>query len=165
MGSCRAQIPLHRKPAFRVGTVILYLLSYWRIKIQELEYKDMFAMIWLYWNQVFCNILSQYIRDYYVDIDCHQNFGTWCCTDHPPSILCYLYHAFSYIQYINQKKKCSNFFIITNLIHKFLVHLHKLHEIKFLYMFRAHSAHQQEVNDANCINIKVVMLYYNKGWY
>jgi hypothetical protein len=44
----------------------------------------------------------------------------------------------------------KNFFIITNLIHKFLVHSHKLHEIKFLYMFRAQSAHHQEVNDANC---------------
>ena len=43
-----------------------------------------------------------------------------------------------------------NFFIITNLIHKFLVHSHKLHKIKFLYMFRAQSAHDQEVNDANC---------------
>jgi hypothetical protein len=43
-----------------------------------------------------------------------------------------------------------NFFIITNLIHKFLVHSHKLHKIKFLYMFRAQSAHYQEVNDANC---------------
>jgi hypothetical protein len=42
------------------------------------------------------------------------------------------------------------FFIITNLIHKFLVHLHKLHEIKFLYMFRAQSANHQEVNNANC---------------
>ena len=44
----------------------------------------------------------------------------------------------------------SNFFIITNLIHKFLVHSHKLHKIKFLYTFRAQSAHHQEVNDANC---------------
>jgi len=42
------------------------------------------------------------------------------------------------------------FFIITNLIHKFLVHSHKLHEIKFHYMFRAQSAHHQEANDANC---------------
>ena len=43
-----------------------------------------------------------------------------------------------------------NFYIITNLIHNFLVHSHKLHSIKFLYMFRAQSAHHQEVNDANC---------------
>jgi hypothetical protein len=41
-----------------------------------------------------------------------------------------------------------NSFIITNLIHKFLVHSHKLHKIKFLYVFRAQSAHHQEV-DAN----------------
>ena len=27
---------------------------------------------------------------------------------------------------------------------------HKLHKIKFLYMFRAQSANHQEVNDANC---------------
>ena len=44
----------------------------------------------------------------------------------------------------------ETFFIITNLIHKFLVHSHKLRKIKFLYMFRAQSAHHQEVNDANC---------------
>jgi len=44
------------------------------------------------------------------------------------------------------------FFIITNLIHKFLVHSQKLHKIIFLYMFRAQSTHQQEVNDANCTN-------------
>jgi len=43
-----------------------------------------------------------------------------------------------------------NIFIITNLIHKFLVHLHKLYKIKFLYIFRAQSARHQEVNDANC---------------
>jgi len=36
------------------------------------------------------------------------------------------------------------------LVHKFLVHSHKLHKIKFLYVFRAQSAHYQEVNDANC---------------
>jgi hypothetical protein len=43
-----------------------------------------------------------------------------------------------------------NFFIITNLIHKFLVHSHKLHKIKFLYMFQAQSAHHKEVDDVNC---------------
>ena len=43
-----------------------------------------------------------------------------------------------------------NFFIITNFIHKLLVHSHKLHKIKFLYIFRAQSAHHQEVNDADC---------------
>ena len=37
----------------------------------------------------------------------------------------------------------GNFFIITNLIHKFLVHSHKLYKIKFLYMFRAQFAHHQ----------------------
>ena len=34
----------------------------------------------------------------------------------------------------------------TNLIHNFL---YKLHKIKFLYMFRASSAHRQEGNDVN----------------
>ena len=38
-------------------------------------------------------------------------------------------------------------FIDTNLMHNFL---YKLHKIKFLYMFRASSAHLQEVNDVNC---------------
>jgi len=33
---------------------------------------------------------------------------------------------------------------------QFLVHSHKLHKIKFLYMFRAQSAYHQEVNEANC---------------
>ena len=45
------------------------------------------------------------------------------------------------------------FFIITNLIHKFLVHSHKLHKIKFPYMFRAQSAHHQEVNDTNSLAV------------
>ena len=40
-----------------------------------------------------------------------------------------------------------NCFTITNLIHKFHVHSHKLYKIKFLYMFRTH---HQEVDDANC---------------
>jgi len=44
----------------------------------------------------------------------------------------------------------SDFFIITNLIHKFLIHSHKLHKIKFLYMFQVQSTHHQEVNDAKC---------------
>ena len=39
-----------------------------------------------------------------------------------------------------------NSFIDTNLIYSFL---YKLHKIKFLYMFRASSAHLQEVNDVN----------------
>ena len=46
--------------------------------------------------------------------------------------------------------KHFNFFVITNLINKFLVHSHKLHKIKFLYMFRAQSAHRREVSDVNC---------------
>jgi len=52
--------------------------------------------------------------------------------------------------YLVGRASYCNFCIITNLIHKFLVHSHKLHKIKFLYMFRAQSAHHQEVNDANC---------------
>jgi hypothetical protein len=84
-----------------------------------MQYKDMFPMIWLYWNQVFCSIQSQYFRDHYVDIDCHQNFGTWYCTEHPPSILCYFYRAFSYIQYINQENPLSKMQYNTN--HKYAV--------------------------------------------
>jgi hypothetical protein len=52
--------------------------------------------------------------------------------------------------YLVGRASWYNFFIITNLIHKFFVHLHKLYEIKFLYMFRAQSAHHQEVNEVNC---------------
>jgi hypothetical protein len=44
----------------------------------------------------------------------------------------------------------DNVFIITNLIHKFLVHSHRLYKIKFLYMFRAQSVHHEEVRDVNC---------------
>ena len=55
-----------------------------------------------------------------------------------------------YVKAAKTFTKKYNFFIITNLIHKFLVYLHKLHKIKFLYMFRAQSAHHQEVNEANC---------------
>ena len=40
----------------------------------------------------------------------------------------------------------SSSFIDTNLIQNFL---YKLHKIKFLYMFRASSAHLQEVKDIN----------------
>jgi hypothetical protein len=47
-------------------------------------------------------------------------------------------------------KLSGHFSIITNLILKFLVHYHKLDKIKFLYMFRAQSAHHQEVDDVNC---------------
>jgi len=44
----------------------------------------------------------------------------------------------------------THFFIITNFMHKFLFHSHKLRKIKLIYMFGAQSAHHQEVNDANC---------------
>jgi hypothetical protein len=54
------------------------------------------------------------------------------------------------VTYLLANNVSGNFFIITNLINKSLVHSHKLHKIKFLYMFRAQSAHHQEVNDANC---------------
>jgi hypothetical protein len=54
------------------------------------------------------------------------------------------------------------FFIITNLIHKFLVHSHKFHKIKFLYMFRAQSAHHHEVNDANCTYVQFYVIYVNE---
>ena len=49
----------------------------------------------------------------------------------PCKTLYYLFQPTNKVMY--------NFFIITNLIHKFLVHSHKLHKIKFLYMFRAQS--------------------------
>jgi hypothetical protein len=39
-------------------------------------------------------------------------------------------------------------FINTNLIHN---SFYKLHKTKYLYMFRASSAHLQEANDVNCI--------------
>ena len=47
----------------------------------------------------------------------------------------------------HDKPVLQNSFIDTNLIHNFL---YKLHKIQFLYMFRASSAHLQEVNDVNC---------------
>ena len=53
-------------------------------------------------------------------------------------------------QHLEPQISHDDFFIITNLIHKFLVHSHKLRKIKFFYMFRAQSARHQEVNDANC---------------
>jgi len=65
--------------------------------------------------------------------------------------------------YITFELTEGNFFIITNLAHKFLVHLHKLHEIKFLYMFRAHSAHHQEVHDANCTYVASGIVTLCKG--
>jgi hypothetical protein len=49
-------------------------------------------------------------------------------------------------------------FIDTKLIHKFL---YKLHNIKFLYMFRASSAHLQEVNDVICTYMQPLVYMYN----
>ena len=49
-----------------------------------------------------------------------------------------------------------NSFIDTNLIHNFL---YKLYKIKFLYMFRASSAHLQEVNDVNPQVTNVIYIY------
>ena len=53
---------------------------------------------------------------------------------------------------MNGQTDMTNFFIDTNLIHNFL---YKLHKIKFLYLFRASSAHLQEVNDVNCTTYNV----------
>jgi len=50
------------------------------------------------------------------------------------------------------------------LIHKFLVHLHKLQQIKFLYIFRAQSAHQQEVNNVNCTFVHISPLASMAGY-
>jgi hypothetical protein len=50
---------------------------------------------------------------------------------------------------LTDMKLLESSFINTNLIHNFF--FYKLHDIKFLYMFRASSAHPQEVNDVNCI--------------
>jgi len=51
-------------------------------------------------------------------------------------------------------------FIDTNLIHNFL---YKLHKIKFLYMFRASSAHLQEVNDVNCTCMQPLVFSFSAG--
>ena len=51
-------------------------------------------------------------------------------------------------------------FIDTNLIHNFL---YKLHKIKFLYMFRASSAHLQEVNDVNCKCMQPLVFSFSAG--
>ena len=53
-----------------------------------------------------------------------------------------------------------NSFINTKLIHKFLCILHK---IKFLYMFRASSAHLQEVNDVNCTCMHPLVFSFSAG--
>ena len=52
------------------------------------------------------------------------------------------------------------FFIDTNLIHNFL---YKLHRIEFLYMFRASSAHLQEVNDVNCTCMQPLVFSFSAG--
>jgi hypothetical protein len=52
-----------------------------------------------------------------------------------------------------------NSFINTNLIHSF----YKLHKIKFLYMFRASSAHPQGVNDVNCVCVKPLVSSFSAG--
>jgi hypothetical protein len=53
-----------------------------------------------------------------------------------------------------------NSFINTNLIHNFF---YKLHEIKFLYVFRAPSVHPQEVNDVNCICMQQLVSSFSAG--
>ena len=51
-------------------------------------------------------------------------------------------------------------FIDTNLIHNFL---YKLHKIKFLYMFRASTAHFQEAHDINCTYMQPLVFSFSKG--
>jgi len=41
--------------------------------------------------------------------------------------------------------------------------LYKLHKIKFLYMFRASSAHLQEANDVNCTCMQVLVFSFSAG--
>ena len=53
-----------------------------------------------------------------------------------------------------------NSFIDINLIHNFL---YKLHKIKFLYTFRASSAHLQEVNDVNCMCMQPLVFSFSAG--
>ena len=54
----------------------------------------------------------------------------------------------------------SDSFIDTNLIHNFL---YKLHKINFLYMFRASSAHLQEVNDVKCTCMQPLVFSFSAG--
>ena len=56
-------------------------------------------------------------------------------------------------------------FIDINLIHNFFLYkLHrKLHRIKFLYMFRASSAHLQEVNNVNCTCMQPLVFSFCKS--
>ena len=55
---------------------------------------------------------------------------------------------------------CVDSFIDTNLIHNFL---YKLHKVKFLYMFRASSAHLQEVNDVNFTCMQPLVFSFSAG--
>jgi len=41
--------------------------------------------------------------------------------------------------------------------------LYKLHKVKFLYMFRATSAHPQEVNDVNCTCMQPLVFSFSAG--
>ena len=61
---------------------------------------------------------------------------------------------------MNGQTDMTNFFIDTNLIHNFL---YKLHKIKFLYLFRASSAHLQEVNDVNCTCMQPLVFSFSAG--
>ena len=79
------------------------------------------------------------------------------------SMLCYTYIAYlTEVWFITNKFweliYCS--FIDTNSIHKFL---YKLHKIKFLYTFRASSAHLQEVNDVNCTRMQPLVFSFSAG--
>ena len=56
--------------------------------------------------------------------------------------------------------RCNDSFVDTNLIHNFL---YKLHKIKSLYMFRASSAHLQEVNDVNCTCMQPLVFSFCAG--
>ena len=60
---------------------------------------------------------------------------------------------------LTEHKMCDSF-IDTNLIHYFL---YKLHKIKFLYMFRASSAHLQEVNNVNCKCMQPLVFSFSAG--
>jgi len=45
----------------------------------------------------------------------------------------------------------------------YTIFLYKLHKIKFLYMFRASSAHPQEVNDVNCTCMQNLVFSFSAG--
>jgi len=80
-----------------------------------------------------------------------------------PSKLCYTYTAYLIEVWFITNKFCELIycsFIDTNLIHNFL---YKLHNIKFLYMFRVSSAHLQEVNDVNCTCMQPLVFLFSAG--